>query len=430
MNYIHNLLMNANIKEDIAWYLSYLILVAGIILISLIANLITKKVILKIFSRIIKKNKYQWDDILLERKVFTRLANIIPGIIVYIFAPTFNTSQVQTLVHRGAVIYILIVIFFVTNSLLDSIDAIYRTYPISKVRPIKGLLQVVKIVFYIVIGIVIIGTLMDQNPLLMLGGIGAFAAVFSFVFKDSILGFIAGIQLTSNDMLRIGDWIEMSKYGADGDVIDITLNTVKVQNFDKTIVTLPAYALVSDAFKNWRGMTEFGGRRIKRSIYLDVNSICFCSPIMLEKFKKIHYIRDYIIEKEKEILAYNNQQNINSELKINGRNLTNIGTFRVYIQTYLMNFPRLLKDMPIMVRQLPPTENGIPLEIYAFTDVTDWAAYEMIQADIFDHILSVAEEFGLRFFQNPTGYDMKQISMGINNTEAVLPEADDLPYNR
>lgn len=430
MNYIHNLLMNANIKEDIAWYLSYLILVAGIILISLIANLITKKVILKIFSRIIKKNKYQWDDILLERKVFTRLANIIPGIIVYIFAPTFNTSQVQTLVHRGAVIYILIVIFFVTNSLLDSIDAIYRTYPISKVRPIKGLLQVVKIVFYIVIGIVIIGTLMDQNPLLMLGGIGAFAAVFSFVFKDSILGFIAGIQLTSNDMLRIGDWIEMSKYGADGDVIDITLNTVKVQNFDKTIVTLPAYALVSDAFKNWRGMTEFGGRRIKRSIYLDVNSICFCSPIMLEKFKKIHYIRDYIIEKEKEILAYNNQQNINSELKINGRNLTNIGTFRVYIQTYLMNFPRLLKDMPIMVRQLPPTENGIPLEIYAFTDVTDWAAYEMIQADIFDHILSVAEEFGLRFFQNPTGYDMKQISMGSNNTEAVLLEADDLPYNR
>lgn len=422
MSYIYNLLIDYNISDNIAWCLSYLILVIGIILISVIVNIITKKIILKLFARIIKRNKYEWDDILLEHKVFTRLANIIPGIIVYIFTPAFSTKQVQALLHRGAVVYILVIIFFVTNALLDSIDDIYRTYPISKVRPIKGLLQVVKIILYIIIGIVIIGTLMDQNPLLMLGGIGAFAAVFSFVFKDSILGFIAGIQLTTNDMLRIGDWIEMPKYGADGDVIDITLNTVKVQNFDKTIITLPAYALVSDSFKNWRGMTEFGGRRIKRSIYLDVNSICFCTPQMLEKFKRIKNLRDYIIEKEKEISEYNNQRNMDCELRINGRYLTNIGTFREYIHAYLNNNPRLLKDMPLMVRQLPPAENGIPLEIYAFTEVTDWAAYEGIQADIFDHILSIAEEFDLRIFQNPTGNDMKNIYSGINHIKAE-PEA-------
>jgi miniconductance mechanosensitive channel len=358
-------------------------------------------------------NKYKWNTILLEHKVFTRAANIVPGIIVYLFAPAFNVSTVTIIVHKGAAVYILLVTLFIVNSLLDAINDIYRTYPISKVRPIKGLLQVVKIIYYIIMGIVMIGTLMGQNPLLMLGGFGAVAAVFSFVFKDSILGFIAGIQLTSNDLLRIGDWIEMSKYGADGDVIDITLNTVKVQNFDKTIVSIPAYALVSDSFKNWRGMTEFGGRRIKRSIYIDVNSIGFCTPEMLQKFKKINYLKDYIIEKEKELNTYNKYRNSDNELKINGKYMTNIGTFRIYIQSYLNNHPRLLKDIPQMVRQLPPTENGLPLEVYAFTDITDWEAYETIQADVFDHIFSIAEEFGLRIFQNPTGYDMRQISAGI-----------------
>jgi miniconductance mechanosensitive channel len=238
------------------------------------------------------------------------------------------------------------------------------------------------------------------------------AAVFSFVFKDSILGFIAGIQLTSNDMLRIGDWIEMSKYGADGDVIDITLNTVKVQNFDKTIVSLPAYALVSDSFKNWRGMTEFGGRRIKRAIYIDMNSITFCTPEMIAKFKKINYLKDYIIEKEQELSRYNKRYNTDVDSFINGRHMTNIGTFRAYIECYLNNNPQLIKGMTQMVRQLPPGENGLPLEIYAFTDDTNWEIYETIQSDIFDHIFSVIDLFDLRIFQNPTGFDMKQINAG------------------
>jgi len=407
MKYINNMLRDNNVNDKLIGYLSYVILVFAIVIICLIVNFIAKNIVLKIFAKVILKNKYTWDDILLKRKVFSRLANILPGIIVYLFAPAFDNNNLSDLIHRGAVIYIMIVATIIMNSLLNGLNDIYSTYPISKIRPMKGLFQVVKIVFYIVIGIVIIGTLMDQNPLVLLSGIGALAAVFSFVFKDTILGFIAGIQLTSNDMLRIGDWIEIPKYGADGDVIDITLNTVKVQNFDKTIVTLPAYALVTDAFKNWRGMAEFGGRRIKRSISIDVNSIVFCTEEMIEKYKKIEYISDYINEKETEILLQNQLQEIDVENRVNGRHMTNIGTFRMYIQQYLQQHSNLMKDMPLMVRQLAPTENGLPLEIYAFTDVTDWTNYELIQADIFDHIVSIAEEFDIRIFQNPTGYDYR-----------------------
>jgi miniconductance mechanosensitive channel len=411
-NRISDLLILYGIKPSIADYLSYTILVVMIILLCIMGNIITKRIILRLLARLIRKNKHQWYNILLERKVFARITNILPGIIVYLFAPMFENRYSMVLLRRGAAIYIAIISIFVINSLLDATNDIYRTYPISKVRPIKGLLQVVKIIIYIIMSIVIIGVLMDQNPLLLLSGIGALAAVFSFVFKDTILGFIAGIQLTSNDMLRIGDWIEMTKYGADGDVIDITLNTVKVQNFDKTIVSIPAYALVSDSFKNWRGMTEFGGRRIKRSIYIDVNSICFCTPEMIAKFKKINYLKNYVIEKENELKEYNKRHNNKEDDSyINGKHMTNIGTFRIYIEFYLKNNPQLCKSMTQLVRQLPPGENGLPLEIYAFTDDTKWEVYEGIQADIFDHIFSVAEEFGLRIFQNPTGYDMQRINL-------------------
>lgn len=406
MEYVSKILIQRGVKDSVAGYLACGILILGIFIICILGIIITKKIILRILARMIHKNRFRWDDILLEHKVFHRLANILPGIIIYLSAPAFPKRE--SLVHRGATIYILVVLLFVISSLLDAINDIYTNYPISKVRPIKGLLQVIKIGAFIIIGIIIIGTLMNQNPLLMLGGIGALAAVFSFVFKDSILGFIAGIQLTSNDMLRIGDWIEMTKYGADGNVIDITLNTVKVQNFDKTIVTIPAYALVSDSFRNWRGMLEFGGRRIKRSIFIDVNSITFCTPEMIEKYKKIDYIRDYILEKERELSAYNQEHTEERDKLINGRYLTNIGTFRAYIQSYLNHNPHLRQDSPPMVRQLQPTENGLPLEIYAFAYDTAWPGYEIVQSDIFDHILSIAKEFDLRIFQNPTGYDMQK----------------------
>lgn len=407
MTYINSILED-HVSEQIRDYISFTILVIAVLFTCVIVNLIVKQIVIKIISKIILRNRYQWDNVLVERKVLYRLANIIPGIIIYFYAPAFEGFS--STVQKIAAVYILIMFYFVINSLLDAINDIYITFPISKVRPLKGLLQVIKIVCFIIITIILIGTLLNQNPLLLLSGIGAFAAVFSFVFKDSILGFIAGIQLTTNDMLRIGDWIEMTKYGADGDVIDITLNTVKVQNFDKTIVTIPAYALVSDSFRNWRGMLDYGGRRIKRAVFIDVNSISFCTHEMLQKYKKITYLKDYINEKEMEISNYN-RKNATEEEQINGKHMTNIGTFRIYIQNYLNNHPQLSKEMSPVVRQLPPAENGLPLEIYAFAKTTDWTTFEIIQSDIFDHIFSIVGEFDLRIFQNPTGYDMQHMKL-------------------
>ncbi len=408
MDYFEQFLIDQGIKTSFVGYLSYGIVILILILLCFLINFLLKKIVLRIMSRIIRSNKLLWDDIMLEHRVIQRSFHLIPGIIVYMASPIFD--QAQEIVRRLSITYLLIASVFVFNALLDTINDVYRLKPISKVRPIKGLLQVIKIVGYIILLIIGIANLMGESPLILLSSIGALTALFSFVFKDAILGFIAGIQLTSNEMLRIGDWIEMSKYGADGEVIDITLNTVKVQNFDKTIVTIPAYALISDSFKNWRGMVEYGGRRIKRSVNIDVNSIMLCTPEMLEKFKKISYIRDYVIEKEAEIRDYNQRHNFDTNLLINGRHMTNIGTFRIYIQNYLKHHPDLNQDLIQMVRQLPPGEHGLPIEIYGFTRSTVWVNYETVQADIFDHILSVAEEFGLRIFQNPTGYDVKEIN--------------------
>ena len=408
MDFFEQLLMNYGVEETYAGYLSYGIKAILILLACFIVEFILKKIILKRMTRISKNNRFIWDSILMKHRVIARTVHLIPGILIYMAAPAFDTAE--EVIQRSASTYILLVSVFLVSSVLDFINDVYRTKQISKVRPIKGLLQVVKIIVFIIIAIVTAANLMRESPLILLSGIGALAAVFSFVFKDSILGFIAGIQLTSNDMLRIGDWIEMSRYGADGEVIDITLNTIKVQNFEKTIVTIPAYALVSDSFKNWRGMLDFGGRRIKRSLNIDVDSISFCTPEMLAKFKKINYLAEYIKEKEKDIKTYNEKNMTDTAHLLNGRHMTNIGTFRAYIKAYLKNHPDINQDMAQVVRQLPPQDTGLPIEIYAFTTTTDWEKYEGIQADIFEHILSITGEFGLRIFQNPTGFDVKQIS--------------------
>lgn len=300
----------------------------------------------------------------------------------------------------------IIVTITVFNALLDAIDAIYRTYEVSKIRPIRGYIQVAKIILYIIAAIVVISNLMGQNPLILLSGLGALSAVLMLVFKDSILGLVAGVQLSSNDMVRVGDWIEMPKYNADGNVIDITLNTVKVMNFDKTITMIPSYALISDSFKNWRGMEASGGRRMKRSVCIDTSSICFCTKEMIEEFRKVHYLSDYIMTRLDEINSYNIEHHINMESKVNGRQLTNIGVFREYVQEYLRNHPKIHKDMTLIVRQLEAGDSGLPLEIYAFSNETTWGVYESVQSDIFDHIFAVIPLFGLRVFQNPTGQDI------------------------
>ena len=279
-----------------------------IALICFVANLITKKVVIRVITHIVTKNKLQWGNILLERKVFRKLSHIAPAIIIYYLSSTFLTYK--ELIEKGAIAYLIIVVLMVVNSLLNAITDIYQTFDISKVRPIKGYVQVVKIIVITLGGILVIANLMGESPLILLSGIGALSAVFMLVFKDSLLGLVAGIQLTSNDMVRVGDWIEMPKYGADGDIIDISLNTVKVQNWDKTITMVPSYAMISDSFINWRGMQSSGGRRIKRSLFIDTNSISFCTEEMIEKFKNIHYLSDYIINREREIAEYNKKNEI------------------------------------------------------------------------------------------------------------------------
>jgi miniconductance mechanosensitive channel len=387
--------------------ISYVVLVLIIIGLCLLANFIARKVLLKLVSRLIKKNKYSWDDKMYERKVFHRLAHFLNPLVISLFAGSFPAFEEW--IRRITSVYMTIVIIMVIDALLNSADDIYKSFEISKTRPIKGILQVIKIIAFIVGAIVATAALTGQSPFILLGGLGALSAVIILVFQSSILGFVAGIQLTSNDMVRIGDWIQMPKYDADGTVIELTLTTVKVQNFDKTITTIPAQAMVSDSFRNWRGMEAAGARRLKRSISIDINSIKFCSDEMLERFEKIEYLSDYIKNKKKEISQYNRERNIDTSVPVNGRRMTNIGTFRYYVLNYLKNHPGIRNDATLMVRQLPPASEGLPLEIYAFTSTIDWIEYENIQSDIFDHMLAVLPEFELRAYQAPTGFDVSSL---------------------
>lgn len=396
--------------------LTNLLLIIGIAALCIVAHFVTKKIVLRVLIKAIHSNRYQWDNIILDRKVFHKLSHLVPAIIIYNFSSIFPAYQ--QIIIKCVGIYVVMVAVLVISAFLNAVNDIYRTYEVSKSRPIRGYIQVSKIFIYTVGAILIISSLIGKSPLLLLSGIGALSAVLLLVFKDSLLGLVAGIQLASNDMVRVGDWIEMSKYGADGDIIDISLNTVKVQNWDKTIVMIPSYALISDSFKNWRGMQNAGGRRIKRSLYIDTSSISFCTEEMMGRFKSIHLLTDYISAKQQEIAAYHADRQIDTSNRVNGRALTNIGVFRIYIQYYLQHHPHIHQEMTLIVRQLESGETGLPLEIYAFTNDTQWAVYEGIQSDIFDHILAIAPEFGLRVFQNPSGNDIRQ---GLSSTYQADP---------
>ncbi|HIW33598.1 MAG TPA: mechanosensitive ion channel family protein [Candidatus Paenibacillus intestinavium] len=417
MEFIKSQLEEYGMGTATAMNLSNIIMIMFVAGLCILANYIAKTIVLKIITHIIMNNKYKWDNIILERKVFRKLSHIVPAIIIYYFSSVFPTYQ--TLIREGATIYIIIVVIAVLNALLNAFDDIYRSFAVSKIKPIKGYIQVVKIFLFIAGAIVIISILIGQNPLIILSGLGALSAILMLIFKDSILGLVAGVQLSSNDMVRVGDWIEMPKYNADGDVIDITLNTVKVRNFDKTITMIPSYALISDSFKNWRGMQTGGGRRIKRSLYIDTSSIHFCTKEMIDEFKNIHLLTEYISTRVSEIEEYNSKNRIDISNNVNGRQLTNIGVFREYVHQYLKKHPKIHQEMTLIVRQLAPGDNGLPLEIYAFTNDTNWTVYESIQADIFDHIFAVAPAFDLRVFQNPSGHD---ISHFIERNSAKSPD--------
>ncbi|WP_026909052.1 mechanosensitive ion channel family protein [Paucisalibacillus globulus] len=419
MEFIENWLVQFDMNPKLTGYLAVILTILFVALICFIANLITKKIVIRIITHIVRRNNFQWDDILLERKVFRKLSHIVPAVIIFAFAETGTFPTYEDLIKQFVLVYLIIVGLAVINSLLNAINDIYQTYEISKIRPIKGYIQVIKIIV-ITIGIIsVIASLIGKSPFVFLSGIGALSAIFMLVFKDSILGLVAGVQLTANDMVRVGDWIEMPKYDADGDIIDISLNTVKVQNWDKTITMIPAYALISDSFKNWRGMQNSGGRRIKRSVFIDTTSIAFCTEEMIEKFKQIQILSDHISNREHEIVEYNTKNHINRNSPVNGRAMTNMGVFRAYVSNYIQRHSGINQDMTLMVRQLAPTEHGLPLEIYAFTSDTSWAVYESVQADIFDHLFAVAPEFGLKIFQSPSGNDMRSMVEGLNEEVGI-----------
>jgi miniconductance mechanosensitive channel len=416
--------------------LAAFILLIIIFFIAWFAHFLTRKIIVKIVQRIAKKTKTQWDDILVRHKVFNGLAHLVPAFIIFFtsgFAPPVLHQPIEELsigtieelskdyylslgvfLLKLGQIYFSIIIVYVVNALLNSGIEIYNTTAYSHHRPIKGYVQLLKILVFFMAGIMIVSVLIGKDPTVLLAGLGAMAAVLLLIFKDTILGFVASIQLSANKMLKIGDWIEMKSHKADGTVIDITLNTVKVQNWDKTIATIPTYSLVAESFNNWEGMEESDGRRIKRSISIDMGSVKFCSQELLKRFEKFDLIKEYVVAKQKEVEAFNKGRKLSSEDKISGRSQTNIGIFRRYLEVYLKDHPMINSEMTFLVRQLQPTEKGIPIEIYVFSKDKRWAHYESIQSDIFDHILAVIPEFDLKVFQSPSGEDIKIISDRIN----------------
>ena len=382
-----------------------------LILLSILVNLLAKQVITRGVHALIRRSEIKWDDAFLSRNVFSRLSHLAPAFVIHTTARLAFTDYPSLVsgVESMAVLYMILVGLAVIDAFLNAALDIYQTFEISKRVHLKGLVQILKVIIFFVGGVFVFSLLIGKSPVVFFSGLGAFTAVLILVFKDTILGLVAGIQLMSNNMVRRGDWIEMPKYGADGDVIDVSLTTIKVQNWDKTISTIPPYALVTDTFRNWRGMSESGGRRIKRSISIDMNSIRFCDEEMLERFKKVQYISDYIEKKTEEVSKHNKDHKVDESVLINGRHLTNIGTFRAYLESYLRNHPKIHQEMTFLVRQLPPGPQGLPIEIYVFSNDQDWARYEAIQADIFDHLFAVIPLFDLRAYQAPSGSDVKDL---------------------
>ena len=410
---IENLLSRVGLNENVTTYISEAISLITLIVITLVLYHVVFFAIRKTVYVFIEKSESKRDDILIKNKVFRRLCLLVPAYLIRfnIEAAVPSFPVLSSAIILFTKIYEVFVYSRVIDAILSTLNDIYDTYEISKSKPIKGFIQVLKTIIYIVCFLLIIAILTNKELSNILIGLGTLSAVLMLVFKDPILGFVGGLQLTINDMLRIGDWIVMEKSKADGEVLEIGLTTVKVQNWDMTITTIPTYSLISDSFTNWRGMVNSGGRRIARSFVIDIDTVKFCTPEMLERFKKFQLVSQYIIDKEKEIEEYNKANNIDDSNLVNGRRQTNLGIFRAYLNSYLANCPYINKDMTFMVRQLSPTETGVPIQIYAFSSNKAWVSYENIQSDIFDHVFAVVTMFDLKIYQKPS-----------SNSLAVLPE--------
>ncbi len=394
--------------------LSLLLLFAVSYLIFRLTWSVMKKILIPVFRR----SKNQFDDLLVKHRLFRRISYLVPTLILYYFIQdsVYNFPVLVSVIRRLLEVSFVVIVILIVDSLLSTLNDFYSRYEFSKDHPITGLVQIIKIILYFFGVLFAVATLFHRDLGSLFVGLGTLSAVLMLIFRDPILGFVGGLQLTFNKMIRIGDWISMPQYHADGTVLEITLTTIKIQNWDKTIVTVPTYSLVTNSFQNWRGMEESGGRRIKRSVNIDMDSVHYVTPQELEKFRKIKVLRPYLDKKEKEIEEYNKKLDVDPSVVVNGRRQTNLGIFRAYLKAYLHNRDDIRDDMTFLVRQLPPTEKGIPIEVYVFTKTTAWAVYEDIQADIFDHILAGMHEFGLRAYQFPKSGDFDRLMSHIQNS--------------
>ncbi len=399
--------------------------IAILIVVAWIVDWLTIRVLRGTIRRVAARTKSTWDDRVIERNIFARLAHAVPAVIIYYgIAPALRVSPTEVaaagdmvalaagVLQRVALAYIVLTAALAGSSFLDAINDIYNeSYSQARSRPIKGYLQVVGLVLYIAAGVIIVSVLADRSPVVFLSGLGALTAVLMLVFKDTILSLVASLQIMSNDMIRIGDWVEMPQATADGDVIDIALHIVKIQNWDKTVSTIPTSKFISESFKNWRGMSDSGGRQIKRSLHLDMSSIRFLTDEEVERHSRREVLRDYMRGKRDELAEYTTKKaDMDPGVIPDVRRLTNAGTFRAYVFHYLKAHPMIHDDMTLIVRQLAPGPKGLPIQIYCFSNDTVWATYETLQADIFDHLIAILPEFGIRAFQEPSGADLDRLA--------------------
>ena len=406
---LHELLVPPGLTEQTAAMLTILLDIVVVLAVALVADLIAKRVIVRAVVTLAARTSTHWDDAVLRRRVVHRLAHLAPAIVIYHFAvPALDGYETwSAAIQQGCLLYMLFVTVLVVDGVLNAAVDILSSSELSRSVPFTSIVQVVKLVIYCVAAIAALSLVLGKSPVLLLSGLGAMTAVLMLVFKDPILGFIGGIQLSANQMVAPGDWIEMPAYGADGDVLEVGLTSVKIRNFDNTITTIPTYGLISGSFKNWRGMSESGGRRIKRAIHIDMNSVHFCDDETLVRLAKIPHMAAYLERKQHELVRWKAEHDADANRPSNLRRLTNVGTFRAYIVAYLRNHSMIRQEMTFMVRHLAPSAQGLPIEIYVFSRDTDWVRYEDLQADIFDHILAMAPEFGLSVYQSPSGRDVQ-----------------------
>jgi len=405
-------------------WLSAIIGLIILVSVALLAGYIARIIILRVTKMLARQPALHWVSDLREHKVFHRIAQMTPSLVIQFgrnFVPEL-TDAGRNFLGNLALAITIFVLTRVISALLDALLDIYSRTNYAKTRPIKGYIQLGKMLLFVFSAIIIVSILIDRSPMLLLSGLGAMSAVLLLVYKDTLLSFVASVQLTSNDLLRVGDWIEMPQVGADGDVMDITLHTVKVQNFDKTIVSIPTWRLMSESFKNWRGMQQSGGRRIKRSLFIDAGEISFLSDEQELRLEKVRLLSDYLVRKKAELASWNEAQGEVAALAANRRRMTNIGTFRAYALAYLKSHAQIQPNMTCMVRQLQATPQGVPLEIYCFTRTTAWDEYEQIQGDIFDYLISVLPEFGLSLYQQPSGNDLRNGLLNKINAPQAIEE--------